>query len=421
MATERAYWMAWSRKKHVGPVTKKRLWEYFGSMATAWEATANELLLVDGIGLLTAEQIVSKRPSMRPSKLLREHEQVNQAFWTPADADYPALLFAINAPPPVLYYRGRLRLNEAPLTLSVGMVGTRRPSAYGKRWTQRLSAGLSRRGAIIISGLAAGIDTEAHASCLQHRGSTVAVLGTGVDVVYPYRNRALYEQIVETGLVVSEYPDGTGPDKAHFPQRNRIIAGLSRATLVMEAPARSGALITARLANDYCREVFALPCTLDNEQGQGCLRLIEQGAQVILGESALAQTLEALPKLDRSVVEKSEADEAEIEKSTAAKTEEKRIVSTTSSVTPGSAIAGSTSAVSTSAVSPDAVSPDAVEQPNLSPILTQVFAAVPTEPTLLDYIVQQAQLETGRVLGALVELELSGLIVQLPGMQYQRV
>ncbi|MEO1620168.1 MAG: DNA-processing protein DprA [Cyanobacteria bacterium J06632_3] len=403
--------MAWSRIKHVGPVTIKRLWEHFGSLASAWEAPANELLVVDGIGLLTAEQIVSKRPSMSPSELLREHEQANQAFWTPADADYPSLLFAINDPPPVLYYRGRLRLNEAPLTLSVGMVGTRRPSAYGKRWTQRLSAGLSRRGAIIISGLAAGIDTEAHASCLQHRGSTVAVLGTGVDVVYPYRNRALYEQIVETGLVVSEYPDGTGPDKAHFPQRNRIIAGLSRATLVMEAPARSGALITARLANDYCREVFALPCALDNEQGQGCLRLIEQGAQVILGESALAQTLEALPKLDKSVVEKSEANEAESNKPTAAKSEEERIVRTTSSVTPVSANDESTNTGSA----------NSVEQPHLSPILTQVFAAVPAEPTLLDYIVQHAQLETGRVLGALVELELSGLVVQLPGMQYQRV
>ena len=162
LATERAYWLAWSSIKDVGPVTIKRLWERFGSLGKAWQATAGDLLSVDGIGLLTAERITVQRSKLNPAEMLVQHEKENQFFWTPADRDYPALLFAINDPPPVLYYRGSLRLNEMPNALTVGIVGTRRPSNYGRRWTQRLSSQLTRQGALIISGLAAGIDTVAH-------------------------------------------------------------------------------------------------------------------------------------------------------------------------------------------------------------------------------------------------------------------
>ncbi|MEL6262967.1 MAG: DNA-processing protein DprA [Cyanobacteria bacterium J06626_6] len=410
LATERAYWLAWSTIKHVGPVTLKRLWEHFGSLAVAWQAPASELLTVDGIGLLTAERIVSVRKRLNPRQLLAQHEQENESFWTPADSEYPALLLAINDPPPVLYYRGALRLNDIPHALTVGIVGTRRPSAYGKRWTQRLSRGLTNRGAVIVSGLAAGIDTEAHTSCLDHNGLTVAVLGTGVDVVYPQRNGFLYQRIVAHGLVVSEYPDGIGPDKTHFPQRNRIIAGLSRAVLVAEAPARSGALITARLANDYCREVYALPCALDNQQGEGCLNLIQQGAQIILGEKALAEGLEALPALDRALPFSEEGlclDAEAIPPGQGGKFED------------GGVLEGDASEKDASEKGVvDAIAPK-VAPPALSPLLAQVLKAVSVEPVLLDHIVQQAKYETGPVLGALVELELLGLVTQLPGMQYR--
>ena len=400
MTTERAYWLAWSRIHQVGPVTIKRLWEHFGSLAIAWEATAGDLLAVDGIGLLNAEKIVSQRPKLNPEVLLAQHERENQSFWTPADSDYPPLLFAINDPPPVLYYRGNLRLSD-PNLLTVGIVGTRRPSAYGKKWTQRLSYRLSEQGAIIISGLAAGIDTEAHTSCLRQKGHTVAVVGTGVDVVYPVRNQRLYEEIVETGLVVSEYPDKTGPDRTHFPQRNRIIAGLSRATLVTEAPARSGALITARLANDYCREVYALPSSLDNSQGEGCLLAIEQGAQMILSERTLEEALIRLPC----------------------------VVSKHTKGSSGQSKSGQSESGFPSQNNPTAQIP--VEQvlepsasvdiaPDLAPDLTQVLSAVSVEPTILDPIVESSRMETGAVLGALVQLEILGLVVQLPGMRYQR-
>lgn len=403
MITERAYWLAWSRLKDVGPVTIKRLWEHFGSLAQAWAAPAGDLLSVDGIGLLIADRIVAQRPKLKPAEMLAEHETENKAFWTPADPNYPALLFAINDPPPLLYYRGNLRLNDAPNVLSVGIVGTRGPSAYGKRWTHRLSSRLAREGAVIVSGLAQGIDTAAHTSCLDVQGLTVAVLGTGVDVVYPAQNRELHEQVAKTGLLVSEYPDGTGPDRTHFPQRNRIIAGLSRAILVTEAPARSGALITSRLANDYCREVYALPCALEHGQGEGCLNLINQGAQMILGEQSLVEALKALPSVEALLPG--------------------RLLGQLYGLDPLKASAHTDGISQSNESSPDPVSakPAAtVPTSELSPLLAQVLTAVSIEPVVLDNIVQLAQVETGQALSALLQLEIMGLVTQLPGMQYQR-
>lgn len=391
-------------------MTIKRLWEHFGTLELAWQATASELLKVDGIGLLSAERIVSVRSKLNPEQLLVEHEKKNKAFWTPVDADYPALLFAINDPPPVLYYRGSLRLSDLN-RLTVGIVGTRRPSTYGKRWTQRLSQRLSQQGAVIISGLAAGIDTEAHTGCLYQQGLTVAVVGTGVDIVYPARNQSLYQQVVENGLVVSEYPDGTGPDRTHFPQRNRIIAGLSRAILVTEAPARSGALITARLANDYGREVYALPSALGNEQGEGCLRLIAEGAQIILGEQVLMDTLEKLPAVDSSAVpNRTVSSQSDLlKKTTSEKVSSKRDIDT-------KAVGNLETSEALEINSTDLKK--AISE--LTPVLANVLEAVAIEPTIVDYIVQQTQMETGIVLSALFQLELSGMVIQLPGMQYQR-
>ena len=401
MAIERAYWLAWSKLKNVGPVAIKRLWEHFGSLAEAWQAPANKLVEVDGIGLLIADKITAQRPKLDPTELLAQHEKDNQSFWTPADPDYPALLFAINDPPPVLYYRGSLRLNDWN-RLTVGIVGTRSPSNYGKRWTQKLSGYLTQEGAVIISGLALGIDTAAHTSCLRQGGSTVAVVGTGVDQVYPQHNIELYKKIVETGLVISEYPDGTGPDRTHFPQRNRIIAGLSRAILVTEAPVKSGALITARLANEYCREVYALPCSLDNPTGGGCLKVISQGAQMILGTGELLQALEEIPSV--------------------------------SLVTPAQTYPSmhtEPKAVSKPSIEAENMKTGTLEDLNqgtaslpheLSPLLVKVLNAVPIEPMALDQIVPNTHASVGDVLGALIELQILGLVMQLPGSsQYQRV
>ena len=294
-ADERAYWVAWSQIDNVGPVLQKRLFLAFGSLAAAWQASADQLLAVDGIGLLLADQIAQARTQLSPAVLLTQFEARSTAFWTPADTDYPALLFEISDPPPVLYYRGPLRLNSMAPALTIGIVGTRYPSDYGRRWTERLTQQLVQQGSLIVSGMARGVDAIAHRCCIAAASPTVAVLGTGVDIAYPSSNQTLHQKITETGLVLSEYPDGTPPDRAHFPRRNRIIAGLSQAVLVTEAPERSGALITAHLANDYGREVYALPGSLDNPRSQGCLNLIEQGCQPIVSEAKLLTALGTLP------------------------------------------------------------------------------------------------------------------------------
>lgn len=373
--TERAFWLAWSQIPGVGAILIQRLHQQFGALATAWEANLTDLQTVEGIGEQIADTILKERRKLDPLPMLEQHEQSNPNFWTPVDADYPRWLLEIPDPPPVLYYRGQVNLLENQgVTPAVAIVGTRGPSDYGRRWARRLSITLAQVGFTIVSGLAEGIDTEVHQSCLDAGGRTIAILGTGVDVVYPYFNRKLSEQIAKQGLLVSEHPAGTQPDRTHFPRRNRIIAGLCRATLVIEAPQKSGSLITARLANEYGREVYALPGTLDNHRAKGCLTLLSQGAQIILGEAELLAALGTLPQLDKP------------------------------------SAANQLSLLATPA-------PEPVD---LEPALRQVLHAVALEPIGFDAIVQNAGLATGSVLSALAQLELMGLVSQLPGMRYQR-
>ncbi len=363
VSQERALWFALGQIPGLGPILQKRLATHFGSLEAAWAASPDQLLAVEGIGLKLGWAIAEHRSQLDLSQVATAPGE----FVTPADAAYPDLLYEIPDPPPVLYYQGDLDLLSAcQRRPGVGVVGTRSPSDYGKRWTRRITKTLSRAGFLILSGLAAGIDREAHQSCLDVDGATIAVLGTGVDVVYPYRNQDLHQAIGRSGLLLSEHPPGTQPERVHFPRRNRIIAGLSRALLVTEAPRKSGALITARLANDYGRDVFALPGTLDNVRCHGCLDILSQGAQMILREDTLIEALGAIPV----------------------------------------------------AASEPTVKP----LPSLAPPLQTVFQAVAPEVRSLDAIVQQvAELSTGDILSALTQLELMGLVSNLPGtQQYQR-
>jgi len=375
LVAERAFWLAWSQIYGIGPILLKRLQEHFGTLAAAWEATPTQLEAVEGLGEQNIKKVIQARSRLDPESLYQQHTANNPHFWTPADADYPRLLLEIPTLPPLLYYRGTVQPQENQgIKPAVGIVGTRDPSDYGRKWTRKISTALAKQGFTIVSGMAEGIDTEAHRACLEAGGRTLAVLGTGVDVVYPPRNQTLYEQIQQQGLVLSEYPAGTQPDRAHFPRRNRIIAGLSRAILVMEAPSKSGALITAHLANDFCRDVYVLPGSLDNPKAIGCLGLLSRGAHIILNEGHLLDMLGAIPKLDTVAPEQLQL----------------------FNPTPSPPI------------------------PNLPPELKQVFTAITSEPTPFDVVVQQAGLATGTVSSALLELELRGLVAQLPGMRYQR-
>jgi DNA processing protein len=368
---ERAYWLAWSKISGIGPILLQRLQQHFGTLATAWSATKTQLREVEGFGLQTLEKVVKQRSQINPEQLLIQHQQDNPHFWTPADADYPRLLLETPSPPPILYYRGEVELQEnlgqKPL---VGIVGTRQPSDYGIRWTRQISAALAKNGFTVVSGMAEGIDTESHSAAMKAGGRTIAVVGTGVDVVYPHKNRDLYQQILTAGLVVSEYPAKTPPDRTHFPRRNRIIAGLSCATLVIEAPLKSGALITATYANEFGRDVYALPGRLDDYPSQGCLKLISQGAGLILKElDDLLKMLGAVPKID---------------------------------------------AVETPPIA------EQLSLPILSPELQQVMNVFGCDTLQFDLLVQQTGMNASSVSSALLQLELMGLVSQLPGMRYQK-
>jgi DNA processing protein len=372
---ERAFWFAWSQISGIGPILLRRLQKHFGSLITAWDASASALLEVEGFGTQTADTIVTERQKLDPFVLLKQHERENPAFWTPADAAYPRLLLETPDPPALLYYRGNVDLLENQgITPTVAIVGTRDPSDYGRRWTRRLTTTLAQSGFTVVSGLAEGIDTEVHRSCISLNGRTLAVLGTGVDVVYPWSNRHLHQQVIEHGLLLSEYPAGTQPDRTHFPRRNRIIAGLSRATIVMEAPMRSGALITAHIANDYGRDVYVLPGSLDNAKAIGCLHLLNKGAQVILSEANLLEMLGSLPQLLPSPP----AQQTQL---------------------------------------PLNLEP---ELEKVLQVLTNFSQESGADALPFDLIVQQTQLQAGSVSSALLQLELMGLIAQQPGMRYQR-
>lgn len=370
MSDDRAFWLAWSKVPGVGAVLQKRIHAEFGSLKAAWTVTPEELSSVEGIGQQSAIAICQHRDKLNVDRILRDHE--SQDFLTPADPDYPQLLAEIPDPPPVLYYRGQVELlRDLDRQSGVAIVGTREPSDYGRRWTRKLTTTLAQHGFTIMSGLADGIDAEAHRSCLEVGGNTIAVLGTGVDLVYPPKNRGLYQQLLKTGLALSEYPAGTQPDRSHFPRRNRIVAGLSRAVIVIEGSTRSGALITANLANEYGRDVYALPGSLDNPRSAACLSLISKGAQIILGESELMEHLGTIPELDQ-------ANQPEL--------------------------------------------PTIDLAPGLAQVLEAISAIArqsnhPSVP--FDLIVQTLEMPTATVSSSLIQLELLGLVTQVPGMRYQ--
>ena len=399
-STERAAWLAWSRVPDVGPVLLQRLQRAFGSLAAAWQAAPGDLTPIEGIGPQRLAKILAGRSAIDPEQLLADWTQKNPQFWTPADPDYPQLLRELPDFPALLYYRGQPHPAELQGTQPlVAIVGTRQPSDYGQRWTNRLTTCLTKAGFGIVSGLAEGVDAESHRACLAAGGRTIAVLGTGVDRVYPTGNRDLYGRIVGTfdypgsGFALSEYPSGTGPDRAHFPRRNRIVAGLARATIVIEGGERSGALITANQAADYGRDVYVLPGSLDMPLSAGCLKLINSGAQVILSENHLLDCLGALPQLDRA--------------------ESATVIETARSPVPGPAAPGPTPTAK------PAVAP-MPPPPNLAPAPAAVLRAIDPTPTALDAIVAASGLSPGNVMAALTELELLGLVENLPGMRYRR-
>ena len=347
----------------IGSMRAKRLQERFGSLNRALVARESDLRSVQGIGAELAGKVASWENSVDVEGEQRKAADLGLQVVTQADAAYPPGLKEIYDPPLCLYIKGKV---PETWPRGIGVVGSRETSHYGLENAKKLSYQLAYAGVPVISGLARGIDTAAHLGALAAKGTTWAVLGCGLDKMYPPENDALAAKIVESGgCLISELPLGTSPDKSTFPMRNRIVSGLSFGVLVIEAGRQSGALITARQALDQGRQVFAVPGRIDNPLAQGCHKLIKDGAKLVEGVEDVLGELEFLFKSNE---------------------------------------------VSTPRPLPG----------NLTPEEEKVYAAIELDETSIDAITQKTGLPSGGVSSTLLRLEMRKLVKQLPGKVFVR-
>ncbi|MBI4037839.1 DNA-protecting protein DprA [Candidatus Curtissbacteria bacterium] len=276
MNKELAYWVAVSAIPGVGTATFNKLLKTFKSLKKFWEAPDEKIRKLK-IDTKTKEAILTARNKVSPRLYLEAVYERGIKVTSLPDRDYPANLRQILDAPPVLYFKGTLKAED---DLAIGVVGTRYPTVYGKQVTESLVSDLVGHGLTIVSGLARGVDSIAHKAALSAGGRTIAVLGNGVDLIYPPENKNLAERIIQNGALVSEFPLGFPSVPANFPARNRIISGLSLGILVTEAAIDSGSLITAGCAAEQGREVFAVPGAITNKMSGGTTKLIKEGVNV---------------------------------------------------------------------------------------------------------------------------------------------
>ncbi len=271
------FWLSLKLIRGVGNSIFLRLLQVFGSPDKALEADEDDLIDA-GIRRDIARNIRKKDFLLDPEEEIKKLRRLNARIITYDDPEYPSILKEIDYPPVLLYALGRkIPYNQ----FFIAIVGSRNASHYGMRAAENISYRLAKLGIEIVSGMARGIDTYAHKGALKADGYTIAVLGTGIDVIYPRENKGLFQQIRENGTIITEFPTGTPPDGKNFPIRNRIISGISRGVLVVEAAKRSGSLITASFALNQGREVFAIPGMIDSIRSQGTHFLIKQGAKLV--------------------------------------------------------------------------------------------------------------------------------------------
>ncbi|OGG02941.1 DNA protecting protein DprA [Candidatus Gottesmanbacteria bacterium RBG_16_37_8] len=277
--TDRDYYLGFAFFPGIGPLRFKLLLEYFGNIKDAWNASEKDLLTIN-LGLKLTAGFSAFRRKFAVSDFVKTLERKQIYFLVLKDKEYPEMLTQIADPPIVLFFRGNIeRLLQ--MKNKVAVVGTRNMTDYGKRATIRIVSGLVESEVTIVSGMALGIDTVAHRTAIDYNGSTLAVLGTGIDIIYPAGNYHLYWKIVkEKGLVISEYPPGQTGNKMTFPARNRIISGVSKGVVVVEGDRKSGALITAKFALEQGREVFAVPGPITSVNSQASIYLMKNGAQI---------------------------------------------------------------------------------------------------------------------------------------------
>ena len=352
------YWVAFHRIHGMGRVRFNALLAGFASMEEAWSAPAGALRRA-GLDSKVVSAVVEARPSIDPRAEADRLEQVGVRALTLRDKAYPARLRETYDPPPVLYVRGTLTGADQR---SITVVGTRHVTSYGREVTRMLTEELARNDLTIVSGLALGVDAVAHKAALDAQGRTIAVLACGLDMVYPMSHRALAGRIRESGALISDYPLGTKPKPEYFPRRNRILAGLTLGTIVVEAPERSGALITTTYALNENREVFAAPGSVLSPASAGTNRLIQEGGAKLVRNAA-----DVLEELNLTVPARQLP-------------------------LPGAEPADETEAA--------------------------VLALVSREPTHIDAIQEQSGLPMPVVSGALALMELKGLVKEIGPMSY---
>jgi len=285
---DKKYWIGFNLIKGIGAVRMQGLVSYFGDLASAWRASPTDLAGA-GLGLKLIERVIRARDSVDLDKVWEKIEKQGIKILTWQDESYPQRLKEIDQPPPVLYIRGDYLPDDL---FAVAIVGTRRVTPYGRQITEELSSFLAANGLTVISGLARGVDAISHTAALKAGGRTIGVLGSGVDKIYPPENRALAEQMMAQGAIISDYAPGTPPEASNFPPRNRIISGLSLAVVVIEAGETSDALITAEFAAKQGREVFSVPGSILAPQSKGTNKLIQKGALPLLSVNDLMQALD---------------------------------------------------------------------------------------------------------------------------------
>ena len=355
----RKYWLGFSTVNGVGPMRVRALLERFGDLERAWKAP-EDALRAAGLDRRAIANLQRARHTLNLDALEAQLDALGAHAITLQDPHYPALLREIADAPPVLYVKGRLQAGDR---WAVAFVGTRRATVYGREMTRRLVEALASTGITVISGLALGIDAVAHRAALEAGGRTIAVLGCGIDRVYPPEHRKLAAAITQHGALVTEFPPGTPPEAKNFPVRNRLISGLSLGVVVVEAPKRSGALLTANVAADQGRDVFAVPGNATSASSTGANRLIQNGAKLVLDAQDILDEL----NLDYTAVE---------------------------------------TRTRVHALVPD------------DPIQAQIAALLSDTPIHIDELYRLSGLPVAQVSSTLVVMELKGLVLRHEGMYY---
>ena len=383
------YWLWLTELPGLTNQTRLALLRHFPTPEDVYYADPEEVLLTEGI---TREQakLLEDKDCSNADRILADCQRLDADILTIQDAGYPNRLRNIYDPPCLLYVRGRLPAFDDEASIAV--VGTRDCTPYGISSAEKLGYGLAAGGAVVVSGLARGVDSAALRGALRAGGTVTAVLGNGLDVVYPPENRYLYEDVAAAGALVSEYPPGTSPEARHFPVRNRIMSGLCVATLVVEAPARSGALITAGTALEQGRDVFAVPGPIDAPASVGCNRLIRDGAGLVTDAWDILGEYE--PRFpDKLRGEGAKETPAVLGYQARQKTEPKPV--------------------------PPSVSLSHNDY-SLTDDQIRLLRALTEEPMLVDDLIELTEIPTRRVLSARTVLEIEHLVTQHSGKRYAR-